>query len=394
MNNTIYLDNNATTKVAPEVLNEMLPFLKEEYANPSSIYSFAQGIKKNIEEAREKVAKLLNADSSDIIFTSGGTESDNLAIKGIAYANKDKGKHIITSSIEHHAVLNTCKYLLKQGFDVTFLPVDKYGIIDLEELKKAIRKDTILVSIMFANNEIGTIEPVAEIGKITKEKGVYFHTDAVQAAGKIKIDVKELNIDLLSISAHKFHGPKGIGVLFVKKGVKFDNLLHGGHQEKGKRAGTENVAGIAGFGKACELAIDYLNDQKQQQKVKKLRDKLEKGILEKIPEVIINGHPEKRIDNTLNICIKYIEGESILINLDLEGICASSGSACTSGSLEPSHVLLALGLPHEIAHGSLRFSLSKYTDEKEIDKILDVLPKIVQKLRNLSPFWKEKKYER
>jgi len=391
MNNPIYFDNNATTKVAPEVLDEMLPFLKEEYANPSSIYSFAQSIKKNIEQAREKVAQLLNADSSDIVFTSGGTESDNLAIKGIAYANREKGKHIITSSIEHHAVLNTCKYLLKQGFDVTFLPVDKYGIIDLKELKKSIRKDTILVSIMFANNEIGTIEPIEEIGKIVKEKGIYFHTDAVQAAGKIKINVKKLNIDLLSISAHKFHGPKGVGALYVKKSVNFDNLLHGGHQEKGKRAGTENVAGILGLGKACELAIDYLNDQKQQQKIKMLRDKLEKGILEKIPEIIINGHPEKRIDNTLNICIKYIEGESILINLDLEGIYASSGSACTSGSLEPSHVLLALGLPHEIAHGSLRFSLSKYTEEKEIEKVLEILPEIVQKLRNLSPLWKEKK---
>ncbi len=387
----IYLDNNATTKIAPEVVEEMLLFLKENYANPSSIYYLAQNIKKHIETAREKAARLLNAEPSEIIFTSGGTEADNMAIKGIAFANEKKGKHIITSSIEHHAVINTCKYLEKHGFEITYIPVDKYGIVDVDLIKKSIKNDTILISIMYVNNEIGTIEPVAEIGKIAREKGVYFHTDAVQAAGKIKIDVKEQNIDLLSISGHKFHGPKGAGALYIRKGIKIDALLHGGHQENNLRAGTENVAGIIGLGKACEIADEDLKNIKMKSEIKRLRDKLEKGILEKIPKIIVNGHPEKRIDNTLNICIKYIEGESILINLDLEGICASSGSACTSGSLEPSHVLLALGLPHEIAHGSLRFSLSKYTKEKEIDKVLEILPVIVQKLRNLSPFWKKGK---
>lgn len=386
----IYLDNNATTKLDPEVQKAILPFLNEKYANPSSIYAFAQEIRKEVEIAREKVAKLLNAEPYEIFFTSGGTEADNTAIKGIAFANREKGKHIITSSIEHPAVLNTCKYLERQGFEVTYIPVDKYGIVDLEFLKKSMRKDTILISIMYANNEIGTIEPIAEIGKIAREREIYFHTDAVQAAGKIKIDVKEQNIDLLSISGHKFYGPKGIGVLYIKKGIKIDALLQGGHQENGKRAGTENVAFIIGLGKACEIADIELKNNQIKNKIKKLRDKLENGILKRIPEVIVNGHPEKRMDNTLNICIKYIEGESVLINLDFEGICASSGSACASGSLEPSHVLLALGLPHEIAHGSLRFSLSKYTEEREIDKVLEVLPGIVQKLRNLSPFWKEK----
>ncbi|MCX7698005.1 MAG: cysteine desulfurase NifS [Candidatus Goldbacteria bacterium] len=391
MKKIIYLDNNATTRIDKRVLQSMLPYLEEYYANPSGIYYFAQEVKKEIEKAREKVAKFLNATPFEIIFTSGGTESDNFAIKGIAFANREKGKHIITSSIEHHAVLNTLKYLEKQGFEITFLPVDKYGIVDIDALKESIRKDTILISIMYANNEIGTIEPIKEIGEIARNNNVYFHTDAVQAAGKIKIDVKELNVDLLSISGHKFYGPKGIGALFIRKGVKIEPVLHGGHHERNQRAGTENVAGIIGLGRACEIAEEDLKNTEIKNKKKKLKDKLEKGILEKIPEVIVNGHPEKRIDNTLNICIKYIEGESILIQLDFEGICASSGSACTSGSLEPSHVLLALGLPHEIAHGSLRFSLSKYTEEEEIDKVLEVLPGAVQKLRNLSPFWKEKK---
>jgi len=387
----IYLDNNATTKIDEEVMNAMQPYFTEKYANPSGVYYFAQEVKKDIENARENVAKLLNANPDEVVFTSGGTESDNMAIKGIAFANKEKGKHIITSAIEHHAVLNTCRYLEKNGFEITYLPVDKYGIIDIDMLKKSIRKDTILITVMYANNEIGTIEPIEEIGKIAREKNIYFHTDAVQAAGKIDIDVKKLNVDLLSISAHKFYGPKGIGALYINKKVKIEPILHGGHHEKNRRAGTENVASIIGMGKACEIAIKNLKDQSYKMKIKSLRDKLEKEILKNIPEVIVNGSPEKRVDNTLNICIKYIEGESVLINLDFEGICASSGSACTSGSLEPSHVLLALGLPHEIAHGSIRFSLSKYNTEEDIDKVINVLPGIVEKLRNVSPFWKERK---
>ncbi len=386
----IYLDNNATTKMDDRVFDAMLPYLKEQYANPSSIYKFAQNVKKDVEEAREKVARLINAEPEEIIFTSGGTESNNTAIKGIAFALREKGRHIITSKIEHHAVLNPCKWLEKMGYEVTYLPVDKYGVVDIDELKKAIRKDTILITIMFANNEIGTIEPIEEISKIAHEHGIYFHTDAVQAVGKIPVDVKKMGIDLLSLSGHKFHGPKGVGALYVKKGVKFHPLLHGGHHERNRRAGTENVAGIIGLGKAAEIAMKEM--QEEAKKVKKLRDKLERGILEKIPEVIVNGHPENRLYNTLNLCFKYIEGESILMELDFEGICASSGSACTSGSLEPSHVLLAIGLPHELAHGSIRFSLSKFNTEDEIDKVLEVLPEIVERLRQLSPFWKEKKY--
>ncbi|MCX8093842.1 MAG: aminotransferase class V-fold PLP-dependent enzyme, partial [Candidatus Goldbacteria bacterium] len=319
-----------------------------------------------------------------------GTESDNTAIKGIAFANQDKGKHIITSKIEHHAVLNTCKYLEQMGFSVTYLPVDRYGFVDPTDFKKAIKKDTILASIMYANNEIGTIEPIKELTKIAKEHNIYFHTDAVQAAGKIALNVKELGVDLLSISAHKFYGPKGVGLLYIKKGTKIHSLLHGGHHEKNRRAGTENVAGIIGMAKAAEISMGFYKNPENIIKIKRLRDMLEKGILEKIPEVIVNGHPEKRMENILNICIKYIEGESILIHLDFEGICASSGSACTSGSLEPSHVLLALGLPHEIAHGSIRFSFGKFNTEDDVKKVLDVLPSIVEKLRNMSPFWKEK----
>ncbi len=387
----VYLDNAATTPVEPEVLKAMEPYYREKFANPSGIYSFAQEVKKDIENAREKMAEFLNANSSEIIFTGSGTESDNNAIKGIAFANQGKGKHIITSKIEHHAVLNTCKYLEQHGFFVTYLPVDKYGLIDPSDFKKAIRKDTILTSIMYANNEIGTIEPVKELAEIAKEHNIYFHTDAVQAAGKIRLDVKHLGVDLLSISAHKFYGPKGAGLLYIKKGTKIHPLIHGGHHEKNRRAGTENVAGIIGMAKAAEISMEFLKNPESNLKIKKLRDMLEKGITEKISEVIVNGHPEKRMNNILNICIKYIEGESILIHLDFEGICASSGSACTSGSLEPSHVLLALGLPHEVAHGSIRFSFGKFNTEEDVRKVLDVLPEIVEKLRNMSPFWKEKR---
>lgn len=390
MANYFYLDNAATTPVDPQVLKAMEPYYKEKFANPSGIYSSAQEVKKDIEQAREQMAKFLNCDYSEIIFTSGGTESDNTAIKGIALANQEKGKHIITSKIEHHAVLNTCKYLEQLGFSITYLNVDKYGLVDPGDLKKAIKKDTILASIMYANNEIGTIEPIKEISQITREHNIYFHTDAVQAAGKVKLDVKDLGVDLLSISAHKFYGPKGVGLLYIKRGTKIHSLLHGGHHEKNRRAGTENVSGIVGMAKAAEICMDELNDNSKNSKIKNLRDTLQKNILDKIEDVVVNGHPEKRMDNILNICIKYIEGESILIHLDFEGICASSGSACTSGSLEPSHVLLALGIPHEIAHGSIRFSLGRFNTEEDVKKVIDVLPGIVEKLRNMSPFWREK----
>lgn len=381
----VYMDYNATTPTDERVLEEMLPFFKDTYGNPSSIYSLAQRAKKAIDEAREKLATLLNADPKGIIFTSGGTEADNWAIKGIAYANQDRGKHIITSQIEHHAVLNTCKFLEKQGFRVTYLPVDRYGVVDLEVLKQNITPETVLISIMFANNEVGTIQPIKEIAEIARKQGIYFHTDAVQAVGKIAVDVEELGVDLLSLSAHKFYGPKGIGALYVRRGVKIVPLLHGGEQERGRRAGTENVPGIVGLGKAAEIAGKEMEEEER--RVKILRDKLEKKLVEKIPEIIVNGHPQNRLYNTLSICVKYVEGESMLINLDKEGICASSGSACTSTSLEPSHVLLAMGIPPEIAHGSLRFSLGKFNSEADVEKVSEVLPKIVEDLRKISPFW-------
>jgi cysteine desulfurase len=389
MGQIYYLDNNATTKVDPEVLKAMTPYFSEQYFNASSVYSSAQRVRQDIEAAREEVAKFINADPKEIIFTSGGTESDNYALKGIAYANIEKGKHIITSKIEHPAIIETCKYLAKNGWDITYLNVDKYGLIDVNELKKAIRKDTVLISIMYANNEIGTIEPVEEIGKIAAEAGVYFHTDAVQAAGKIPIDVKKINVDMLSLAGHKFHGPKGIGIFYLKKGVKIQSIIQGGHQENSKRPGTENVPAIIGIAKACAVATEHFKDKADLARIKDLRDRLEKGLLEKIPDIIVNGHPEKRVDNTLNICVKHIEGEAMLIHMDFEGICVSSGSACASGSLEPSHVLLALGLPHEIAHGSIRFSFSKFSTGEDVDKVLEVLPGIVEKLRKMSPMWNE-----
>jgi len=382
------MDYNATTPTDIRVLKEMEPYFFEKFGNPSSIYEIARENRKVIEKARENVARLIEASPDEIFFTSGGTESDNWAIKGVAFALRDKGNHIITSQIEHHAVLNTCKFLSKIGYEITYAPVDKYGIVDVEFIEKSIKKETILITIMHANNEIGTIQPIEEISKIAREKGVYFHTDSVQTVGKIPVSVKKLGVDILSLSAHKFYGPKGVGAIYIKKGTKIEPYLHGGEQEKGKRAGTYNVSGIVGLGKAAEIAIEEMEEEIK--KVKYLRDKLEKGIIEKIPEIVINGHPEKRLYNTLNLCVKYVEGESMLLNLDFEKIYASSGSACTSGSLEPSHVLLAIGIPPEIAHGSLRFSLGKYNKEEDVDKVLEVLPVIVEKLRKLSPFWDKK----
>jgi len=384
----VYMDYNATTPTDIRVLKEMEPFFCERFGNPSSIYEIARENRKLIEKARENVARLIDAEPDEIFFTSGGTESDNWAIKGVAFALRNKGNHIITSQIEHHAVLNTCKFLSKIGYEITYAPTDKYGIVDVEFIEKSIKKETILITIMHANNEIGTIEPLEEISKIAREKGIYFHTDSVQTVGKIPVSVKKLGVDMLSLSAHKFYGPKGVGAIYIKKGTKIEPYLHGGEQEKGKRAGTYNVPGIIGLGKAAEIAIEEMEEEMK--KVKYLRDKLEKGIIEKIPEVVINGHPENRLYNTLNLCVKYVEGESILLNLDFEKIYASSGSACTSGSLEPSHVLLAIGIPPEIAHGSLRFSLGKYNEEKDVDRVLEVLPRIVEKLRKLSPFWEKK----
>ncbi|MEQ2130258.1 cysteine desulfurase NifS [Caldanaerobacter subterraneus KAk] len=378
----IYLDNAATTPVDKRVLEAMLPYYSDVFGNPSSPYSYGQEAKKAIEEAREKVAKALGADSDEIYFTSGGSESDNWALKGVAYALKDKGNHIITTEIEHHAVLNTCRYLEKEGFKITYLPVDEYGLVKPEDLKKAITDKTILVSIIFANNEIGTIEPIEELVKIAHEKNVYFHTDAVQAVGNIPIDVKKLDVDLLSLSAHKIYGPKGVGALYIKKGVKIHSLIQGGTQEKNRRAGTENVPGIVGLGEAIELITKNLDSHIN--KLTFLRDKLINGILEKIPYTRLNGHPTKRLPGNVNVSFEFVDGESLILNLDMAGICASSGSACTSGSLEPSHVLLAIGLSKELARGSLRLTIGKDNTEEDIDKVLEVLPQIIKRLRSIS----------
>ena len=383
----IYLDHNATTPTDPRVIEAMLPYFSYQYGNPSSIYRLAREANESKEQAREKVAKLLGAKPEEVVFTSGGTEADNFAIKGIACANKERGNHIITSKIEHHAALNTCKWFEKHGFKVTYIGVDRYGIVDLDELECAITNKTILITIMHANNEIGTIEPIGEISTITKEKGIYFHTDAIQTVGKIPVDVNKLGVNLLSLSGHKFYGPKGIGALYIRKGTKIAPLLHGGHHERNRRAGTENVPGIVGLGKACEIAVE---EREEEDRLKALRDSLEEAIVGEIDDVIINGHQEKRLAGTLNICVKYVEGESMLLNLDYEGIAASSGSACTSGSLEPSHVLLALGIPPEVAHGSLRFSLGRDNTEEDINRVIEVLPPIVKKLRAMSPFGRDR----
>ncbi len=383
----VYLDNSATTKTDEEVVKEMIPYMSKNYGNPSSIYKIGRENRKAVEDARDKVAKVLNCESGEIYFTSCGSESDNTAIKGIAYGYKNKGNHIITSKIEHPAVLETCKQLEKEGFEVTYISVDENGIVNLEELEKSIKPTTTLITIMFANNEIGTIQPIKEIGEIAKKHNVLFHTDAVQAVGNIRIDVKDMNIDSLSLSAHKFYGPKGVGALYVRKGVKFDKFLNGGHQERNKRAGTENVAGIVGLGKAIELA--YMDLEKHNEKIKQLRDYYVEQVKERIPYIKINGDMEKRLPGNSNISFRFIEGEGLLLNLDLKGICASSGSACTSGSLDPSHVLLAIGLPHEIAHGSLRISIGKYNTKEEIDYVIDNLVEIVGRLREMSPLWEE-----
>ena len=383
----IYFDNAATTKLDEEVLQEMIPYLKENYGNASSIYKLGRESRKAVEDSREKIAKILNCKPNEIYFTAGGSESDNTAIKGIARANKSNGNHIITSKIEHPAVLETCKQLEKEGFEISYISVDENGIINLEELKKAIKPATVLITIMFANNEIGTIQPIEEIGEIAKENNIYFHTDAVQAVGNVKIDVKKLNIDSLSLSGHKFYGPKGIGALYVRTGVKFEKFVNGGHQERNKRAGTENVAGIVGIGKAIELAYNNLDEHNN--KIKELRDYYVEQVKEKIPYIKINGDMEKRLPGNSNISFRFIEGEGLLLNLDLKGICASSGSACTSGSLDPSHVLLAIGLPHEIAHGSLRITIGKYNTKEEIDYLVKNLVEIVNRLREMSPLWEE-----
>ena len=378
----IYLDNAATTAVSPEVLTAMLPYFTECYGNPSSIHSTGRDAHKAVDAARRQVAAAINADPAEIYFTAGGSESDNWAIKGTAFAKRDKGNHIITTAIEHHAVLHTCQWLEKQGFEVTYLPVDENGLVSVEDVEKAITDKTILISVMAANNEIGTIEPIAEIGALARSRGILFHTDAVQAVGAIPLDVKAMNIDMLSMSGHKFHGPKGIGALYVRKGVRLDTLIAGGAQERGKRAGTENLPGIVGIGKAIEIATRDM--EANAERMTRLRDKLIHGILEEIPDVRLNGHPTRRLPNNVNVSVRYIEGEALLLRLDLAGIAGSSGSACTSGSLDPSHVLLAIGLPHEIAHGSLRLTLGTDTTEADIDEVLDKLPGIVKNLRDMS----------
>lgn len=383
----IYLDNAATTRTAPEVVEAMLPYFTEYYGNASTVYEFGAKSKEAISKARETIANSLGAKENEIYFTAGGSEADNWALKAAAEAYKGKGKHIITSKIEHHAILHTCQWLEKNGFEVTYLDVDEFGVVKLEELKKAIRPDTILISIMFANNEIGTIEPVKEIGAIAKEHGVLFHTDAVQAFCQVPINVDELNIDMLSASGHKLNGPKGIGFLYIRKGVKIRSFLHGGAQERKRRAGTENVPGIVGFGKAVELAIASMEDRSE--KEQKLRNYLMERVLKEIPFTRINGDRTNRLPNNVNICFQFVEGESLLIMLDMKGICGSSGSACTSGSLDPSHVLLAIGLPHEIAHGSLRLTLGADTTKEDIDDTVDAIKEIVTQLREMSPLYED-----
>ncbi|MBU0629742.1 MAG: cysteine desulfurase NifS [Candidatus Margulisbacteria bacterium] len=390
--NRIYLDYAATTPCDPRAVVAMAPYFTEKFGNPSSIHGFGQETRSAVEKAREQVAKLILAQPREIVFTSGGTEADNQALMGVAFANEKKGDHLVISGVEHHAITECADFLKKRDLRVTVVPVDKYGMVDPADVAKAIEAKTILVSVMHANNEIGTVQPIAEISKAVKAKGVYLHTDAVQTAGHLPIGVEQLGVDLLSISAHKLYGPKGVGCLYVRKGTRLTSLLHGGAQEGGKRGSTENVPGIVGFGAAAELAANEMGEENV--RVAKLRDRLKTGLLAKIPESQLNGHPTERLPNNLNITIKYIEGESMLLSLDMEGIAASTGSACSSGSLEPSHVLLAIGLPHELAHGSIRFSLGKQTTEQEIDRVLEVFPKIVERLRKMSPLYEEGKTTR
>ncbi len=382
----IYLDNAATTKMKDSVIGAMLPYFTETFGNASSTYTSAgQAARRAMNEARGKVASLIGATERELYFTSGGSEADNWAIKGVVLKNRDKGNHIITTTVEHHAVLHTCEFLEKQGFEVTYVGVDEFGMVNPKDIENAITDKTILVSVMFANNEIGTINPIEEIGAICRKKGVYFHTDAVQATGAVEIDVEKMNIDLLSMSAHKFHGPKGVGALYIRKGVKIENLIHGGAQESGRRATTENVAGIIGMAQALSEACE--NMEEKTKKLVEMRDYIIDTVLREIPYTRLNGHREKRLPNNTSFCFRYIEGESLLLSLDMMGFVVSSGSACTSGSLDPSHVLLGIGLPHEIAHGSLRASLSEFTTKEEIDAFLKALPPIVKRLRDMSPLY-------
>ena len=387
MKRFIYLDNAATTKTRPEVVEAMLPYFTEYYGNPSSVYEFSNESKKAINRSRETIAEAIGAKTNEIYFTAGGTESDNWALAATAEAYQAKGNHIITSKIEHHAVLHTCEYLEKRGFEVTYLDVDENGVIKLDELKKAIRPTTILISIMFANNEIGTIEPVKEIGEIAKEHGIIFHTDAVQAFGHVPINVDEYHIDMMSASGHKLNGPKGIGFLYIRTGIKTRSFMHGGAQERKRRGGTENVPGIVGFGKAVEIAVNTMEERTKRES--ELRDYLMNRVMAEVPYVRINGHRTSRLSNNVNFAFQFIEGESLLIMLDMDGICGSSGSACTSGSLDPSHVLLAIGLPHEIAHGSLRLTLNADNTMEEMDYVAESIKKIVEKLRGMSPLYED-----
>lgn len=379
----IYMDNAATTSVRPEVLEAMMPYFTQHFGNASSIHTFGRNAHRALDNARKQVAAALGCEAREIYFTAGGSESDNWAIRCAVEAKASKGKHIITSAIEHHAVLHTCQYMEKLGYEVTYLPVDEYGLVSVEDVKNAIRPDTVLITIMAANNEIGTLQPIAEIGRIAKENGILFHTDAVQVVGAIPIDVNAWNVDMLSLSGHKLHAPKGIGALYVRKGIRISNLIYGGAQERGLRAGTENLPAIVGLGKAIELATAELPEYTE--RLTRLRDKLIHGILGSIPDVQLNGHPTIRLPGNVNVSVRYVEGEALLIRLDLAGVAASSGSACTSGSLDPSHVLLAIGLPHEVAHGSLRLSLGNDTTEEEVDYVLSTLPGIVENLRAMSP---------
>ncbi|MHB1125441.1 MAG: cysteine desulfurase NifS [Bacillota bacterium] len=383
----IYLDHSATTPVDPEVAEIMLTYMTRHFGNPSSIHSFGREAKKAMEEAREKIAALIGARPDEIVFTSGGTEADNMAIIGAALGNKNKGNHIIASSIEHHAAIDSCKFLERQGFQVTYLPVDSEGLVSVEDVEKAITDQTILITVMHVNNEVGTIQPIEEIGALARPRGIIFHTDAVQSVGKIPVDVNKLQVSMLTVSAHKIYGPKGVGCLYIRKGTRLQSLAHGGGQERKRRPGTENLPGIVGFGKAAELAGHALAEEAARQTI--LRDRLISGLMEKIDHMQLNGHPTKRIPGNVNVSIHFVEGESLLLSLDMEGIAASSGSACTSGSLDPSHVLLAMGMSHEIAHGSLRMTLGKDSTDEDIDNVLGKLPPIVNKLRAMSPLYQQ-----
>ena len=385
----VYLDYAATTPVDPDVVKAMLPYFTEVYGNPSSIYSLGQEAKQGIEKARLQVAGLIGARPEEVVFTSGGTEADNTALKGVAYANEGKGDHIVTTAIEHHAVLESAKFLEERGCRVTYLPVDKDGLVDPDSVRKAITPKTILVSVMHANNEVGTIEPIAEIGKIAREAGVYFHTDAVQTVGHVPVDVNKMGVDLLSTSAHKLYGPKGVGALYIRRGTRIASFLHGGQQEQGRRATTENVPGVVGFGRAAELARAEMDSEAL--RITALRDRLITGLFEHIDHIRLNGHPTNRLPNNVNTAVEFVEGESMCLNLDLEGICSSTGSACSSASAEPSHVLVALGVPLQMAHGSLRFSTGKWTTGEDIDRVLEVLPRAVKKLRAMSPLLKSQR---